>query len=198
MGRIFCIMGKSASGKDTLFKELLRAKPALKTVVSYTTRPIRAGEADGREYFFVHEDDLEQMEADGRVIECRRYHTKHGIWAYFTADDGQIDLERADYLVIGTLVSYASLRAYYGDEALVPIYVETEDGLRLSRALARERAQAEPKYAEMCRRFLADEEDFSEEKLEAAGITKRYVNRNSAETAADILEELQLYPADHG
>ena len=39
---------------------------------------------------------------------------------------------------------------------MVPLYVEVDDGLRLSRALERERKQTEPKYAEMCRRFLAD------------------------------------------
>lgn len=56
------------------------------------------------------------------------------------------------------------------------MYVEVDDGLRLQRALDRERAQDQPKYAEMCRRFLADEEDFSEENLERAGITKRFQN----------------------
>ena len=52
MGRIFYIMGKSATGKDTVFKELLKRRPELTTVVPYTTRPIREGETDGVEYFF--------------------------------------------------------------------------------------------------------------------------------------------------
>ena len=43
MGKIFYLMGKSASGKDTLFKEILERIPELKTVVPYTTRPIRTG-----------------------------------------------------------------------------------------------------------------------------------------------------------
>ena len=88
----------------------------------------------------------------------------------FTADDGQIDLSAADYLLIGTLVSYQALREYFGEEAIVPVYLEVEDGLRLARALERERRQEKPKYAEMCRRFLADEEDFSEEILSKAGL----------------------------
>lgn len=57
--------------------------------------------------------------------------------------------------MIGTLESYYGMREYFGEEQLIPIYIEVEDGLRLERALCRERQQKEPKYAEMCRRFLA-------------------------------------------
>ena len=54
MGKIYVLMGKSATGKDTVFKRLIGMKElALHTVVGYTTRPIRRGEADGKEYFFV-------------------------------------------------------------------------------------------------------------------------------------------------
>ena len=49
-----------------------------------------------------------------------------------------------------------------------------EDGLRLSRALERERRQQNPKYAELCRRYLADEKDFSEENLSELSIAGRY------------------------
>ena len=105
------------------------------------------------------------------------YPSVMGPWYYFTADDGQIDLEKQDYLGIGTLESYVKLKGLFlGEQALVPLYVEVDDGLRLSRALERERGQKEPKYAEMCRRFLADSKDFSEENLAHAGITERYEN----------------------
>ena len=59
---------------------------------------------------------------------------------------------------------------------MLPLYIEVDDGLRLERALKRERKQEAPKYEEMCRRFLADAKDFSEENLEKAGIVKRYQN----------------------
>ena len=134
------------------------------------------------------------MKKSGRVIEARSYDTKCGIWTYFTADDGQIDLSRHNYLVIGTLVSFQALKEYYGENSIVPVYIETEDGLRLSRALEREREQSQPKYAEMCRRFLADEEDFSEENLRRAGIIKRFVNDDLAE----CMEEIGGYIEDLG
>lgn len=125
-------------------------------VVPYTTRPIREGEQDGVEYHFVDDKQLAELETDGKIVELRAYNTVHGIWKYFTVDDGQIDLEQGDYLLIGTLETYEKIREYYGAEHLVPIYIEVEDGERLARALERERRQAVPKYKEMCRRFLAD------------------------------------------
>lgn len=189
MGKIYCVMGKSSSGKDTVYKKLKEQYKEFRLIVPYTTRPIREGEKDGVEYYFVDPEQFRAMKEDGKVIESRSYNTKCGIWTYFTADDGQIDLSAADYLLIGTLVSYQALREYFGEEAIVPVYLEVEDGLRLARALERERSQEKPKYAEMCRRFLADEEDFSEENLIKSGITERFGNEDFTE----CLNKIQRY-----
>lgn len=187
MSKIYYMMGKSSTGKDTLYKRILSdERLQLKTVVMYTTRPVRAGETDGVEYFFCDESKVAEFSSAGKIIECRDYHTVLGIWTYFTADDGQIDLKTQDYLIIGTLESYQKTREYYGGDAVVPIYIEVEDGERLARALARERQQEVPRYEEMCRRFLADAKDFSEEKLKEAGIDRRFVNENLEETEAAI------------
>ena len=189
MGKIYCVMGKTSSGKDTVYKKLKEQYKEFRLIVPYTTRPIREGEKDGVEYYFVDPEQFRAMKEDGKVIESRSYNTKCGIWTYFTADDGQIDLSAADYLLIGTLVSYQALREYFGEEAIVPVYLEVEDGLRLARALERERRQEKPKYAEMCRRFLADEEDFSEENLIKSGITERFGNEDFTE----CLNKIQRY-----
>ena len=187
MGNIYCLMGKSASGKDTIYNRLLAMeKLHLRRVVPYTTRPMRSGETDGQTYFFCTEQQVEEFEAAGKIIELRAYHTVYGIWKYFTADDGQICLTESDYLMIGTLEAYEQIRDYFGAEKVCPVYVEVDDGLRLQRALDRERAQDQPKYAEMCRRFLADEEDFSEENLEKAGITKRFYNTDLDQVTQEI------------
>lgn len=189
MAKLYILMGKSASGKDTIYRRLLADRERmLKPVVLYTTRPIRSGEQDGREYYFVDEAKMRELETAGKIIERRVYQTVHGEWHYFTADDGQIQLSGTqDYLMIDTLEGYLRLREYFGAEHVVPLYVEVEDGLRLSRALERERSQAQPKYAELCRRFLADEEDFSPEKLKAAGILNAYSN----EELERCIEELK-------
>lgn len=172
-------MGKSATGKDTIYKKLVEMKELnLRTLVSYTTRPIRKGEENGGEYFFVTEEQLQAFITQKKVIEHRSYETVHGIWNYFTVDDQQMDKNQGNYITINTLEAYEKIRDFYGDDRVIPIYIEVEDGLRLSRALNRERKQKEPRYAELCRRFLADTEDFSEENLQRIHITMRYNNKN--------------------
>lgn len=191
MGKIYYMMGKSSSGKDTLYREIMKRFPGLGKVVAYTTRPPREGERSGVQYNFVDEKELGRLEAEGKVIELRAYNTVHGIWKYFTVDDGQIDLYQHSYLMIGTLESYERMRTYYGEERLIPIYIEVDDGERLSRALKRERSQTEPKYKEMCRRFLADEEDFCEENLVRLGIDERYENTDMETCLEKIAEEIR-------
>ena len=129
-GKIFYVMGKSASGKDTIYKRLRQSLPQMGTVVMYTTRPMRDGEENGREYHFTDREFLERVKKEGRLIECRTYETVCGPWDYFTVDDGQIELESGSYLMMGTLESYRKMREYYGAEVLVPIYIQVEDGLR--------------------------------------------------------------------
>jgi len=189
MHEIAFIMGKSSSGKDKIFKRLIEDEVLkLKTVVMYTTRPMRYGESEGIEYHFVSGATADKMEAEGRIIELRAYNTVYGIWKYFTLDDGQIDIKKGKYVVIGTLEAYEKFCDYYGKEHLMPIYIEVDDGIRLTRALEREKKQENPKYAEMCRRFLADSIDFSEENIAKLGINIRYFNN---ELLDDCIEQIK-------
>lgn len=184
-------MGKSSTGKDTIFKEILRENNySFKTIVSYTTRPIREGEKEGGEYFFVDEEGFQKLKNAGKVIEDRCYATCHGPWRYFTVDDGQFD-PSSNFITIGTLESYMKINEYFGKDKVIPVLVELDDGVRLQRALNRERKQEQPKYEEMCRRFLADSGDFSEENIKKAGITKRFVNNE----LKDCLKEIKQYIA---
>ena len=179
MGKIVCLMGKSSTGKDTIYKELLKRKNIpFQTVVPYTTRPIRAGEPEGVEYHFTDEEGFQALKAQGKIIEDRAYNTCPGLWRYFTVDDGKIAQGETDDLLIGTLEAYQKLRAYFGEEKVLPVYVALDDGVRLQRALDREKRQENPKYEEMCRRFLADSEDFSAEKLSEAGNPQSFYNDN--------------------
>ncbi len=190
MGRIFCVAGKSSTGKDTIYKKLMESGCGLMPIIPYTTRPKREGEQEGVEYHFVDRAVKEKMASEGKIIEIRTYQTMYGPWDYFTADDGSVDLAHQDYLVIGTLEAYAGLAAYFPGKT-VPIYIEVEDGERLTRALFREKQQEKPGYEEMCRRFLADQQDFSEEKLSACGIKKRFINEDLERTVKEILNYIE-------
>lgn len=192
MGKIYCIMGKSSTGKDTIYKRVLECcEGRFGTICPYTTRPIRDGEQEGVEYHFVSREAFEALSEAGKVIESRTYNTVYGEWTYFTADDGQIEPDGKDYLLIMTLEGYRSLASYFGKERVVPVYIEVEDGLRLERAVKRERQQRTPKYAELCRRFLADAADFSEEKLQEIEGLIRIGNYDLDECVESVLQVLR-------
>lgn len=191
MGKLIYLIGKSSSGKDTIYRELLNSPEVkLKKVVLYTTRPIRDKEKDGVQYHFVDDKRFHELVHEGKVIEDRVYHTYYGLWRYFTVDDGLINLDKHSYLIIGTLESFIKTADYYGRRNVLPVYLEVDDGIRLQRAINREMMQENPKYEEMCRRFLADSEDFSNEKLKEAGITRRFNNENLKECLEEIKEYL--------
>lgn len=190
MGKIVYLMGKSSTGKDTIYKHLVKNEEIeFHTIVLYTTRPVRAGETEGVEYFFTDEAGFLKLKEEGKLIEDRAYNTCLGLWRYFTVNDSQIDLEHKNYVIIGTLESYNKTKEFFGEAKLVPVMIELDDGVRLQRALDREKLQDAPKYNEMCRRFLADEEDFSEEKIKEAGICKRFINNDLQQ----CLEEIMVY-----
>ncbi len=188
MGRIYYIMGKSATGKDTIYKELLRLQPQLKKVVPYTTRPIREGETDGVEYFFVTRSELASIRESGNLIELRTYDTVMGPWDYFTVE---FELSGdTSCLMIGTLSSYEEMCSYFGRDRLSPVYIEVPDRLRLLRAIEREELQRNPNYQELCRRYLADEEDFTEETLTRLGIETRFQNISLDRCLTEIQQKL--------
>lgn len=163
MGKIFCLMGKSSTGKDTIGKYLLNTTDLI-NIVLYTTRPIREGEINGREYYFVDEAEFQELENNGKVIEKRVYDTIHGNWTYATVNSN-IDLENNNYLTLNTLEGYEKIVQYYGRDVVVPIYIWVDLNTRIDRAFLREEKEANPKYREICRRFIADEQDFCPENL---------------------------------
>lgn len=192
MGKLVCLMGKSSSGKDTIYKKLLENEDIrLNRIVPYTTRPIRAGEQDGIEYNFTDEVGYLEFMQTGKVIESREYHTCHGVWKYFTVADKNVDLNSQSYIMIGTLEAYEKISRFYGKDKVLPVMIELDDGVRLQRALERERAQDSPRYEEMCRRFLADAEDFSKENLAEAGIEETFNNDDLNQCLGNITAYLK-------
>lgn len=195
MGRIFYIMGKSATGKDTVFKELLKRRPEpLRRWFPIPPVPSGRERQTGVEYFFTSSEKLEQFKNSGKIVELRTYETVMGPWSYFTMDDGQFDIHgEGDCLMIGTLESYEKMCRYYGNGALVPVYIEVPDGIRLLRAVKREGKQKNPNYREVCRRYLADEDDFSEELLSRLRIGKRFSNTDLEACLEEILKEMESH-----
>ncbi len=92
MGKIYYIMGKSSSGKDTIFKELLVPHPGAEAGGAlHHKAPPGGGERRGG-VISSRTRSGSPSGGTGRIIELRAYDTACGVWKYFTADDGQIDL----------------------------------------------------------------------------------------------------------
>ena len=192
--KMIYLMGKSSAGKDTIYK-ILKDRLNINSYVMYTTRPMRDGEQNGVDYYYISNEEMEKYikgEMENELLEYRTYQTQHGPWTYATIKDEQFK-DDTDILMTGTLESYTRIKNRIANNpamSIEPIYIEVPDDIRLERAIKREKEQKEPKYAELCRRFLADTKDFSEENLAKAGITKRFQNKDLYECVKEITEYL--------
>ena len=192
MSNIIYIMGKSASGKDTIYKKI-KEKMKIKTYILYTTRPRREGEQDGVDYYYVSEEQMAKLAEEGRVIESRTYQTVKGPWTYATIQDEQL-AQNGDIITVGTLESYQKIKDYYKDKSetkVLPVYITIDEEERMQRALNRETIQEKPNYEEVKRRMLADNIDFSEENLKQCGITEKETFIN--DELEKCVNEIQQY-----
>lgn len=192
MGKVFCLMGKSASGKDTIYNMVMKDIDQMRSIVLYTDRPMRVGEINGITYNFINKDTMDFYIRSDRCIESREYHTPNGIWRYVTIDDG-IDLIQYNYLTITTLESYHNIKTYFGSDNVIPIYIYSNDGERLIRSIKREEKEQHPRYMEICERFLRDERDFSEDNLDRANIIHRVENKYADVASVFIISIIEDY-----
>lgn len=157
MGKLFCIIGKSAVGKSTLLDKILD-QIKLTSVIEYTTRPKRTGEEDGIQYYFVSKEEFKNLVDSGEIVEHRTYFLEQEPWLYGTKKI-QIDSEKS-FIISTTIQAAENMLEYYKYNNLVLIYLELNDYERLQRAILREKDEEKPNYPRLCRRFLLDENDF--------------------------------------
>ena len=183
-------MGPSSSGKDSIYQRILTENHfALQKMIMYTTRPKRIHEKQGREYYFCTEEEMIQLAQEKKIIEARKYDTVYGPWYYFTTMEN-IHLETQNYLGMNTLVGLDNYLKYYDPKNIISILIQTEDSIRLTRALERENGQENPKYDEMCRRFLADSVDFSKENIQKRKITAIIDNNGTLEESMEQVNKV--------
>lgn len=186
MSNFIYIMGKSSAGKDTIYQRV-KDKIDINVYVPYTTRPMRDGEQDGREYYFLERKQFEELQKQDKVMEHRDYNVinkigEKDIWTYATIADSQWE-KQGDFLSIGTLESYTSILEYLKEHPekdlnMIPVYIAIDEQERERRARKREESQKKPNYEEMKRRLEADNIDFSEENLKKAGIGDKQTFEN--------------------
>ena len=99
-GRLVIISGPSGSGKSTVVKSLLATSPLpLVLSVSATTRAPRAGEVDGRDYFFLSRDEFEKRRQAGDFLEYKEVFGR-GDWYGTLKEQVRSGLDRGKWLIL--------------------------------------------------------------------------------------------------
>lgn len=146
MKKKLILLGKSASGKDTLCK-LLKER-GLKMGVSHTTRPMRSHEIDGIDYHFISLDEFEKLESENFFIESEKFRE----WKYGRS---QTEIEKADMLIL-TVSGVSTLIKKFGRENFYIVETKCSTPTRVRRSLERG-----DERNEIHRRLAADQIDFS-------------------------------------
>mgnify|MGYP003418675712 FL=1 len=161
MNKIIVLSAKSASGKDTIMKQLV-AEEGFLHCVSHTTRPMREGEVEGREYYFVDQQDFIARKRNDEFVETRTYNTVQGQWFYgMSKDELNSKLEQGHIIMILDIVGLLALQDSIYKDRIISFYIDVDLKTRIQRSLDRETLTIQ-NLDECVRRAKADEEDFEE------------------------------------
>ena len=176
---VLALFGKSASGKDSLQSALTQKFANCHPIISCTTRPMREGEHDGKDYHFLSIVEFTKYVLEGKMLEATCFRD----WFYGTLEQDLLDncLNVGVFNLEGvrTLLSNPDLIVY-------TVFVNASDKVRLIRALNREE---NPDCAEICRRFEADEKDFKD----MSDIRIHYTFDNNSSDSEVLTKELAQF-----
>lgn len=149
--KLLALFGESSAGKDSIQHWLEHNLKNTHSIVSYTTRPPREYEIEGREYHFISDIKFKTLIESNKMLE----YTKFNNWYYGTyineLDKNKINIGVFNPEGIRNILSH-------NDIDILPVWIKASEKTRLLRSLKRE---AYPNCTEICRRFLADQDDFS-------------------------------------
>ena len=153
------ICGMSGSGKD-FSRDYLISQYNLHSLLSYTTRPMRLGETDGIQYYFISEDEFVEMDSYGKIAEARNYSTlidnKPKMWYYGLSHK---ELAKDNWVGIIDLKVCNNIKKAYPET--IVIHIHTDDNIREARA----RLRGSFDEVEWKRRLITDSKDFPEKEV---------------------------------
>lgn len=186
MKKMIILAGKSASGKDTVKKELLKLQSDLHNVITSTTRPIRDYEENGKDYFFYTDHEMAKKIYDMEMAEAVSFNG----WVYGT-EYGQI-LDDKINVGIYNLEGAEILMEDGAIDAFI-VYLDCPAKVRLIRSLERE---ANPNVDEIIRRYSTDEKDFEDAYELANLVIDTHYNQSIIGIADTILKRALEHFAD--
>lgn len=187
MNKIVVLLGKTASGKNTIFERIIKDFD-IKPIVSYTTRPIRVDkEIQGIDYNFVSDEEFKKGLMNNEFLEFRSYNTfeseKETIW-YYGTHKSSIDFTKGSYIHIVDKDGLMQLLDIYGKEKIFSIYIDADLNDIITRSLKRD----DTNIHELVRRIIDDQAQhkhssfFCDRTVKNEDITQCY------NTVANILE----------
>jgi len=149
---IYVLLGPTCSGKSTTLKQLVDF--GYEPIITYTTRPKRKNEVDGKDYYFISERQFNHLDKFNLLIAKNTFKNAFGTEWHYAINRQDVDLTK-DLVVITDPKGYRDLVKTFGKENVTSIYLNTNYEIRLIRGLNRQ-----DQVNELYRRLNSDEEDF--------------------------------------
>lgn len=154
--KLIAVMGMSASGKDYLVKSTLAHFPNLNPVVHYTTRPKRLGEIEGKDYFFVSKELIEEKDKTGEIFSITCFNN----W-YYAIGKNSFSTDKINIGVFNPKELKLLIKEYSDIFDFYIIKTKAPKEIRFKRSLERLKPFDKVGLAELARREEADIIDFS-------------------------------------
>ena len=162
VSKIIVLCGEACSGKDSIMRMMVHNE-GYQPCVSHTTRPMREGEVEGREYYFMTTNDfLDKLHAKD-FVEVREYNTVDGLWLYgMSYAELDSKLGQGDIVMILDIKGMLELKQSKYRDMIVSFYINVDENTRLERYLNRDGGLTLNKVEECVRRLKADRKDFED------------------------------------
>lgn len=185
------IMGKTCSGKNAVVKELMSR--GWSQIITYTSRPKRRGEKNGREYFYISEEDFTNKIKSGYFAEWKSYYVNGKTWYYGSPSEEIIEasLDDKNHVIIltpqGVEDTLSFLSKYISDYQINIIYLYANRSTILNRLQKRK-----DKNDSIERRMRADDIDFKN----ATSLANKIIYNNGSDSIADVADKI-IKSAEH-
>lgn len=184
MGKIVLFLGPTLAGQEILKVRLMKEESYnFHKIIKTTTREKRFDEIDGDNYHFISVERLKNIPTE-EIVERKDFDKI----TYFTHSK-DIDLENNNYLDVNSIEGLDKYIAYYGENAIVPIFVKMNRDERIQLVLTHERQKKNPNYSAMCQKYLDEASIYSDENLAKRNITDIVINNGDLE---DMVEQTKL------
>ena len=180
------LLGKTASGKDTILNELVK-KYNYRKMITYTTRPMRKGEIQDKTYHFISDEEFLKKKEEGFFLEYNEFNTAEGVWRYGSAKEDYLNATN-DTVIILTPSGLSALKVYIArqkaDIDIIPIYIYANNN-----TIGKRLKKRGDKKEEADRRIKADNVDFDG----VQNVVDRIFYNNNTNDLDEVVKKIHEY-----